>query len=261
MNYAFRKIWTSSGSYDTLTPVVGNTYTFDSTKTYSSFDYYMAGNNGFILAGVNGYPEWLEGDTLCVVSYDPANLVHIGNQYFLVATEFKVEYICTSGYDATAAAYFDLSTLVSDRAVGWALAFGDDDDVIGYVTEQQDMSNWVLNVRRSDFDHFAPSIVDEEWIYFWATQLDSVDFFNKLTDQQYIFQYAIYFPDRTAAVKARLTDPYWIDVYNANFPDDQIEVTPTPTPSITVTPFPTDTPSITLTPEQTVTPSVTATPS
>ena len=248
MAYAFRKIYTNTDSgYIAIAPTVGTVVTFDPN---SSYDYVqnIVGNTGLVVYGVNSPISWCEGDTLVVVSYDPTTLVSLGNPDWLVTPQYTIEYVATNGFDATFKGYFDLSVMRSDSAAPWALLFGDPDDVVSYITQEADMTYWVQYVRPSDFDRFAPSIVDQEWIYTWATTFDSEDFFNKLTDQQYIFQYALYFPDRTAQVKPLLTDPYWIDIYNQNFPDDQIVVTPTPTPSVTITP------QVTLTPEPTVTP-------
>jgi hypothetical protein len=254
--YGFRKIYTTSGNYANITPTVGTTITFDPNASYDYFGPYF-GNVGFFLSGVNGYMENLDGDTLIVVSFDDTTLVNVGDPNMWFVPEFKIEYVCPNGFDSTFLGYFDLTQIKSDRAYAWAMAFKDYDDVVNYITQQQDMSYWVEYARRSDYDRFAPSIVDQEWIYFWATELDGPGFFEKLTDQSLIFSYAMYFPDREATVKPEITDPYWIDVWNQNFLDDPI-ILPSTTPYPTYTP--TATATGTATPTITPTPSVTETP-
>lgn len=221
--YGFRKVFTEAGQgYDTIDVTVGNVINFDSSKNYGMVPGVYE-NPGLYLSGVDGSAmESMVGDTLIVVSFDSDTLIPVGDPNCWFVPSFTIEYVATNGVDATFKNYFDLTTLTSNRALAWAIAFGNYDDVVQYVTDQADMSYWVQYVRASDFDKFAPSIVDQEWIYYWATQLDSQDFFAKLTNQQYIFQYAIFFPARTSQVKPLLTDPEWIAIYNLNFPNDPI---------------------------------------
>lgn len=266
MKYAYRKVFTVYNGYNTtLSTTIGDVAIYD---TSSHYDWYSdsAGNHGFLLVDINGHHEDVSGDTYIVVSYEDEDVVV--NPYdptVLLTTKYTIVYSCTVP-DATFTSFFDFTQLNSLSAYLWGYYIQNYDQVIDYVTTQSDMSNWVTYVRASDASRFKPLITDQDWIYYWATQLDDSSFLLLLTDQDLILHYALFFPDRKDQVKDMLTDPDEIALFNQIYPDDPI-ITMTPTPTVTFTPepsnmvTPTPTPSVTVEATPDPTPDVTPTPS
>jgi hypothetical protein len=265
MKYAYRKVYTVDNGYNTLLPTTGDSPTYDPNAHY---DWYsdVHGPLGFALITLNGYAGLADGDTYIVVSYDDADVTLDDYDPSVIhVSKYTVVYSCVTP-DDTFKSYFDFTQLTSLGAFMWGYYIQNYDDVIDYVTNQQDMSNWVTSVRSTDAARFKPLIVDQDWIYYWATQLDDISFLPLLTNQEYIFSYSQIFPDRKDMIKDMLTDPYWIGLFNQIFPDDPIiTATPTPTPTFTPeasglqTPTPTPSPEVEPTPEPSV--DVTPTPS
>lgn len=266
MKYAYRKVHTIFNGFNTvLSTTVGDVAEF---VPNSHYDWYVdgSGDHGFLLVDVNGHHEYTDGDTFIIASYEDEDIRSDPmDSTILLVSKYTVVYSCAAP-DDTFFSYFDFTQLTSFSAYLWGSYIKNYDQVIDYVTTQQDMSFWVSYARASDAPRFKPFIVDQDWIYYWASQLDDISFLPLLTNQSYIFSYSQLFPDRKDMVKDMLTDPYWIGVFNQVFPDDPIiTATPTPTPTFTPeasgleTPTPTPSSEVEPTPEPSV--DVTPTPS
>jgi len=242
MKYAIRKIYTvEDGYHAALSTTPGDVYTFDSTKIYDdNSGYYYYNPPGILVAEVNGHLDYFDGPTFVIVSFDESDVASYA--FDPLATFVTKCTVVASGqtFDAaTLSNYFDFTQLTSFSAYMWATVFQIYDTVIDYVTEPSIMSSWVKYIRASDHDRFAPFIVTQDLIYFWATELDDSTFFTQITDQQLLFSYCQYFSDRTELVKPKITDPKWVAIWNMTYPDDLIvDITPTPPPVVTPEPTP-----------------------
>lgn len=201
MKYGLKKIYKSS-MFDTT---IGNQVVFDlSIGTGSTIFNNM---EGLVVCDINGNLSVLEGDDWMVVSYEDTDVISISD--IVVVSKYINVYRC-SNVDNTLLSYFDFTTLDSHGAYNWGLYLNQLDNVIQYVTDQGWASKWVKYIRTSDFDYFKAIITDQEWVYFWATELDSSEFLDKLTDQELLFKYIVFFPNRKETVIQRITDPFWL---------------------------------------------------
>jgi hypothetical protein len=257
--YGFRKIFTTSnpGQYTAITEPVGSVCEFDSTALYDDFGTWVD-NRGFLLCGNKPGEAWLLGDTLIAVSYEDEDVIE-PTQWNTVVSKFTILY-ASQTMDATLKGYLRFDQFNEIGICEYANFTQDYDAVVDYIVSQEFMTYWIMYVRASERARFAPFIVDQDWLYSWATDLDDSASFAKLTDSRLLFSYTLYYPDRKDLVKDRITDPYWIEQFNNQWPDDPI-VTMTPTPTITYTPEQTSTPTPSPSEDVQPTPEVSPTPS
>lgn len=271
--YGLRKIYTGDPTHFDWPTTPGTEVVWDTNNQYNSYyDNINAFGQGFIVAKViNGGLDYLNGSTWAVVSYDEADFFpDLYGETVELVSKLTIVY-ATDTVDDTVKSYFPFNTFDSDGAYQWGMYIGDQDDVIGYITDQSYMGVWVKYIRPSDHDRFISQITEPDSVYFWATELDETAFVPRLEDQ-YAFSYAIYFPDRIATVRNQIADPFWVYMWNTyiepenpldlpSSPDQSLTPTPSITASITPTPSPTITISAEVTPTPSITPTISVTPS
>lgn len=217
MLYTIRKINTINTWEFQFTTTPDSEFIFDPLIHSSHFP--GLPNDGFLCK--EGLVSDYQGDTLAVFSYEESDIIrteHNGD----VVTKLTLVYATTTS-DTTLLSYLNIPNMSSFDAFVWGQDVGDHELIKSQITDESLFVSWVKYIYPTDKDRIFALITEESVFCDWGVELGDRDAIrHHITTEPNAFRWAMIFPEERAPMKPLILDPMWIDIWNSEFPDDQI---------------------------------------